>query len=129
LIRKHADRVRIFTRNGAEYTDRLPRMAEWFRHLPVRSVVLDGELCYIGPDGRVSFHSLMGEMHTRAPDERHLMFFAFDLLHLDGVDLRVLPLSERKRDLVSIGAENCPPVLRPRSARNFDPHLARMLRR
>jgi len=38
-------------------------------------------------------------MRTRWPDEGQLMFLAFDLLHQDGVDLRGLPLSDRKRDL------------------------------
>jgi len=38
-------------------------------------------------------------MRTRWPDETDRMYFAFDLLHQDGVDLRHLPLSERKRDL------------------------------
>jgi len=41
----------------------------------------------------------MCTMRTRWPDETALMFFAFDVLHQDGVDLRHLPLSERKRDL------------------------------
>jgi ATP-dependent DNA ligase len=38
-------------------------------------------------------------MRTRCPDEPAMVFLAFDLLHQDGVDLRSLPLSERKRDL------------------------------
>jgi ATP dependent DNA ligase domain len=41
----------------------------------------------------------MQQMRMRAPDESALMFFAFDLLHENGVDLRGLPLSERRRDL------------------------------
>ena len=42
---------------------------------------------------------LMAQMRTSHPDESQLMFMAFDLLHQDGVDLRGLPLVERKRDL------------------------------
>jgi ATP-dependent DNA ligase len=41
----------------------------------------------------------MAQMRTSHPDESQLMFLAFDLLHQDGVDLRGLPLSERKRAL------------------------------
>ena len=41
----------------------------------------------------------MAQMRTSHPDESQLMFLVFDLLHQDGVDLRGLPLSERKRDL------------------------------
>jgi bifunctional non-homologous end joining protein LigD len=99
LITKDDDRVRIFTRSGAECSTRLPRMVEAFAKLPARSAVLDGELCYIGADGQAKFYALMREMRTRAPDESALMFFAFDMLHENGVDLRRLPLSERRRDL------------------------------
>jgi bifunctional non-homologous end joining protein LigD len=41
----------------------------------------------------------MAQMRTTHPDESQLMFIAFDLLYQDGVDLRALPLSDRKRDL------------------------------
>jgi hypothetical protein len=41
----------------------------------------------------------MAQMRTSSPDESQLMFLVFDLLHQDGVDLRGLPLSERRRDL------------------------------
>ena len=46
----------------------------------------------------------MAQMRTSAPDESQLMILAFDLLHQDGVDLRALPLSDRKRDLRQRGA-------------------------
>jgi bifunctional non-homologous end joining protein LigD len=44
-IVKDGDRVRIFTRSGAEYSERLPRIVEAFARLPASSAVLDGELC------------------------------------------------------------------------------------
>ena len=91
---KDGERVRLYSRHGAEYTDRLPRMAEAFSRLPTQSASLDGELCPIDPGG----HARMAQMRTSHPDENPLMFLAFDLLHQDGVDLRGLPLSERKRD-------------------------------
>ena len=47
----------------------------------------------------------MAQMRTSHPDESKLMFLVFDLLHLDGVDLRGLPLSERKRDLQRLCAK------------------------
>jgi bifunctional non-homologous end joining protein LigD len=70
-----------------------------FYELPTQTAILDGELCLIDQRGAAHFYRLMAQMRTKAPDESHLMFFAFDLLHQDGVDLRQLPLSERKRDL------------------------------
>jgi ATP-dependent DNA ligase len=91
--------VRFYSRHGTEYTDRLPGMVEAFGKLPTRSAILDGELCLIDPRGSAHFYRLMAQMRTSHPDETQLMFLAFDLLHQDGVDLRGLPLSERKRDL------------------------------
>jgi ATP dependent DNA ligase domain len=96
---KNGDQVRICSRSGADYSDRLPRMVEWFAHLPTHAAVLDGELCLIDATGAANFRRLMAEMRTRRPDEKQLAFMVFDLLHQNGVDLRELPLSERKRDL------------------------------
>jgi bifunctional non-homologous end joining protein LigD len=55
-----------------------------------RSTVLDGEIVHPGPDGRPQFYALM---RRRGP----FCFYAFDLLFLDGVDLRDRPLEERKK--------------------------------
>ena len=74
-------------------------MAEAFQRLPARAAVLDGELCFIDAGGQAKFRKLHTEMRTRWPDEAQLIFMVYDLLCQDGVDLRPLPLSERKRDL------------------------------
>jgi len=74
-------------------------MVKAFGKLPTQSAVLDGELVLIDPCGAAHFYRLMAQMCMSEPDEAQLMFLAFDLLHQDGVDLRGLPLSERKRDL------------------------------
>ena len=99
-IVKDGKQVRFYSRHGAEYTDRLPGMAEAFAKLPTISAILDGELVLIDPRGAAHFYRLMAQMRTSSPDESQLMFLVFDLLHQDGVDLRGLPLSERtKSDL------------------------------
>ncbi len=54
---------------GAEYTERLPRMEEWFRHLPTPAALLDGELCYVDARRQANFRPLLAEMRTRWPDE------------------------------------------------------------
>jgi len=95
-VLKDGDQVRLFSKSGAEYTDRLPRMVEWFRHLPTSSAVLDGELVYAGTDGRPRFYNLLYEMRTRWPDEDRMIYFVFDLLHEHGEDIRLLSLTERK---------------------------------
>jgi bifunctional non-homologous end joining protein LigD len=74
-------------------------MVEAFGKLPTQSAILDGELVLIDPRGAAHFYRLMAQMRTSHPDESQLMFLVFDLLYQDGVDLRGLPLSERKRDL------------------------------
>ena len=99
---KDGRRVRLFSKSGAEYTDRLPGMVDAFIDMPVNSAIIDGELCFIGGDAQADFHRLHREMRTRWPDEDQLVFIMFDLLHRDGVDLRHLPLAERKQDLVKL---------------------------
>ena len=79
--------------------------------LPTRTAILDGELCLIDLRGAAHFYRLMAQMRTSSPDERQLMFLAFDLLHQDGVDLRGLPLSERKLDLDRLCRQSKVPYL------------------
>ena len=90
---------RFYSRHDADYTDRLPGMAEAFGRLPTQSAILDGELVLIDPRGAAHFYRLMAGCGPAFADESQLMFLAFDLPHQDGVDLRGLTLSERKRDL------------------------------
>ena len=103
--------VRFYSRHGAEYSDRLPRMRDAFGKLQAQSAILDGELVLINPKGGAHFYRLMREMRTRTPDEAQLMFLAFDILFQDGVDLRGLPLSERKRDLNRLRRKSRVPFL------------------
>jgi bifunctional non-homologous end joining protein LigD len=96
---KDGSDVRLHSKSGGEYSSKLPGMRKAFVELPTDSAILDGELCLIDPGGGANFYRLMTQMRTRWPEERLLVFLAFDLLHQDGVDLRSAPLSERKRDL------------------------------
>ena len=111
-IIKDGSQVRFYSRHGAEYTDRLPGMVEAFGKLPTQSAILDGELVLIDPRGAAHFYRLMAQMRTSSPDESQLMFLVFDLLHQDGVDLRGLPLSERKRDLSRLCRKSRVPFLK-----------------
>ena len=104
--------VRLYSKSGAEYTDRLPGMVAAFASMPTESAILDGELVLIDPVGAAHFYRLMREMRTRGPDETQLKFLAFDLLYQDGVDLRGLPLGERKRDLNRLCRKSKVPFLR-----------------
>ena len=88
-------RRRLWSRNGY-LSKHWPQLsAEIARAVRAADVVLDGGICCLEADGRSDFYRLM--FHRRAPH-----FYAFDVLALNGRDLRGLPLRERKRRLVRI---------------------------
>ncbi|WP_158266652.1 hypothetical protein [Alsobacter soli] len=92
-----AGKVRLWSRNGLAWYERLPRIASGVRELPCASCVLDGEAVVQLPDGRDDFHALRSK---QAGLQAVLM--AFDLLELDGRDLRQLPLVERRAALARL---------------------------
>jgi ATP-dependent DNA ligase len=94
VARRAGDRVTLRTRGGFDWSGRYPRIVTSILHLDVRSIVLDGEVAWINEDGVSDFNAL----HSRANDE-WAPLLAFDILELNGDDLRGLPLLERKRRL------------------------------
>ena len=89
------DQVRLVTRNGHDWTPRLPRLAARFAALDVETALVDGEMVALRDDGSSHFPDLQAALSTG--DDARLFFFAFDLLHLDGWDVRPCALTERKR--------------------------------
>ena len=87
--------VTIYTRNGHDWTNRFPLIAGAFE-IPVERAILDGEVVVI-KDGRTNFSELQAELASGK--QRGMQFFAFDLLFLQGFDLRISPQIERKRVL------------------------------
>jgi hypothetical protein len=97
ITKVHDNRVRLFTRNGNDWTDRYPWIVEDAARLPVRRAVMDAECCCDGADGVTDFNSL----HSRLND--HNAFpYVFDLLVLEEADIRPLPLSERRKQLAKL---------------------------
>jgi DNA ligase D-like protein (predicted ligase) len=94
-------RVQILTRRGLNWTTKYPTIAEAVAALPVRDAYLDGELCGVLPDGRTAFNLIQNATETRDG----LVYFAFDLLFVDGEDLRPRPLTERKERLAKLLTE------------------------
>ena len=100
LASVHGGGVRLLTRNGHDWASRMPSVAAAFKALPVKSAMLDGELVSLAKDGVSSFPGLQSALKDGR--DHTLTFFAFDLLHLDGWDLRSCKLVERKRLLAGL---------------------------
>jgi bifunctional non-homologous end joining protein LigD len=86
--------VNLITRNGNDWTATFPEVAAAASELPLKQVLLDGELAVLLPNGLTSFQGLQGALKQR--ERGNLVYFVFDLLHLDRRDLSGLPLEERK---------------------------------
>ena len=89
--------VFLLTRNGHDWTDRFAGVSEAARALQAETAVIDGEMVVLDERGVSSFARLKAALGDRVADR--LVFYAFDLLRLNGQDLRPLPLLERKRQL------------------------------
>jgi bifunctional non-homologous end joining protein LigD len=97
MARRVGERVRLFTRRGYDWSDRYPRIVRAMGALKATSALIDGEAVWCGPDGAADFD----ELHSRAHDDQVFMY-AFDLLELNGEDLRARPLEERKAALAKL---------------------------
>lgn len=100
LARLEDGRVKIETRNAQDWTARFPAVARAVAGLPARRAWLDGEVVALDSHGISHFQALQEALSgTRKAD---LRYFVFDLLYLDGRDLRALPLLDRKARLRSL---------------------------
>jgi bifunctional non-homologous end joining protein LigD len=93
-VHREGKRLRLFTRNGHDWTDRYPLIVEAALRIRIGSFVLDGEAVLLDVDGRSDFDGLHSRKHNN-----EVQFYAFDVLMSDGDDLRKLPLSIRKANL------------------------------
>jgi len=92
--------LRMLPRDGRDWSARLPTLAAELMTLPVRSVILDGEIVSLTRQGTSSFGALKGALAKG--EERDLFYYAFDLLYFNGLDLRRTPLIERKAALARL---------------------------
>jgi bifunctional non-homologous end joining protein LigD len=100
MVRRDSAGVRLITRNGHDWSDRFPLIAQAAGALRARSFLLDGEAVACDRDGLPSFDRL----RYRRGDGT-VFLFAFDLLELNGDDLRREPLEVRKATLASVLAK------------------------
>jgi bifunctional non-homologous end joining protein LigD len=89
--------ARLMTRNAKDWTDRLPTLAGAFARLRAHTALIDGELVAMRPDGVSDFGALQAVLSEGR--DRALLYYAFDLLHLDGWDLRPCRLADRRAAL------------------------------
>src|SRR5438128_870797 len=98
--RKDGDRVRLYSRPGNDLTYRFPLIAESLARLRSRSCIIDGEAVACDDDGMPSFNRIRYRRHDAS-----VFLYAFDLIELNGDDLRRDPLEVRKAALSSVVAK------------------------
>ncbi len=94
--------VKVFTRRGNDWTNRFRKIASDAWHVNAGSAIIDGEVVVPAADGTTDFSVLQNELKGRSAK---IVMVAFDLLYLNGRDLRGLPLHERKAVLKKIIAD------------------------
>jgi ATP-dependent DNA ligase len=97
IVQRDGKRLRLFTKNGHDWTDRYPLIVESALRNRSSQFVIDGEVVLLGVDGVSDFDGL----HARNHDDE-VQLYAFDALALDGEDLRALPLHLRKNNLARL---------------------------
>jgi len=104
LARIDDKEVRLFTRNGHDWSAKMPRQVEALRTLKVKSAWLDGEVVVTNEQGVVDFQALQNAFDTHSDEQ--ISYYLFDLLYLDGKDLRDCPLQERRASLQALLENN-----------------------
>jgi bifunctional non-homologous end joining protein LigD len=97
IVHRDGDRVRLLTRNGHDWSKRYPWIVESALKNRTKHFVIDGEAVVLGVDGIADFNA----SHSRRHDDE-VQLYAFDILALDGDDLRKLPLTMRKTNLARL---------------------------
>ena len=108
LARIADDKARMQSRSGKDWSAAFPSLVRALPSLPVKSAWIDGEAVAVDAQGRSSFQALQNAFGIAAP--AGLRYLAFDLLYLDGVDLRGAALADRKRLLKQL-FDDAPPAL------------------
>jgi bifunctional non-homologous end joining protein LigD len=94
---RDGDRVRLFTRNGYDWTQRYPWIVHTARRLRATRFLIDGEVVVCGDDGVADF----ARLHSQAHDVSAFLY-GFDLLSVDGTDIRRERLADRRTKLRTV---------------------------
>jgi bifunctional non-homologous end joining protein LigD len=96
-------KVKLLTRRGLDWTKKFPTVCAALSKLPAKTALIDGEVVVEGDDGVSSFSLL--QQALKSGDDQRMAFYVFDLMHLDGHDLKPLPLTARKEALAKLLAQ------------------------
>jgi bifunctional non-homologous end joining protein LigD len=99
LMIKDGNQIHIRSRNDKDLTRIYPTIAAAARRLKVDQVVIDGEIVAVGSDGKPSFQGLQ---HRGERAGHQILFYAFDLVHVNGRDVMAEPLVKRRARLQAI---------------------------
>ncbi|BBD99473.1 DNA ligase D [Sphingobium amiense] len=114
IVAVAGDKVRVSTRNGLDWTDKFGPLVRAIAALDLPPALIDGEIVAFGPDGNPSFSALQEVLkrgHGSQREDTPFHFFAFDLLSLEGKDMKKLPQIERKERLEALLRDASPPVM------------------
>ncbi|WP_413295002.1 DNA ligase D [Bdellovibrio sp. HCB185ZH] len=92
--------VKLFTRSGQNWTNKFPSIEADLQKLDLQGAVIDGEIVILDKNGRSDFQLLQNALKSR--QTQNMFLYAFDLLAIDGKDLRTRPLEQRRDELVKI---------------------------
>ncbi|WP_458130424.1 DNA ligase D [Pseudomonas sp. R3-41] len=102
--------VRLLTRNGHDWTHKLPRQAEALAALGLESAWLDGEMVVANEEGVPDFQALQNAFEAGSSGK--IAYYLFDMPYLNGMDLRKVPVQERRAALAAVLERNESPLLR-----------------
>jgi bifunctional non-homologous end joining protein LigD len=102
--------VKLFTRNGHDWTHKLPKQAEALASLQLESAWLDGEMVVANEQGVPDFQALQNAFDSGRSG--NILYYLFDMPYLNGVDLREVPVEERRVALATVLKPNEDPLLR-----------------
>jgi bifunctional non-homologous end joining protein LigD len=111
IARKEGKRIRLYSRPGNDLTHRFPLIVEALGNMRLRSCIIDGEAVACGDDGIASFDRILYRRH-----DADVFMWAFDLIELNGDDLRGDPLAMRKAALLDLLVRAAPGI-------RFNEHL------
>ncbi|WP_024679675.1 DNA ligase D [Pseudomonas syringae] len=100
LTRIHNDEVRLFTRNGNDWTDQLPELTKALKGLKLQDSWFDGEVVVLDEQGLPDFQGLQNAFD--AGHSKNIFYYLFDMPFLSGEDLREVPLEQRRDALKQV---------------------------